>query len=861
MHEIPFDASAEELARLAADQPELWPQILRHPNVYPELVGWIAEQQRLDALEAGAGVPGTPGGGAVQDFESPEASGVSEVPGVSGISRRGARRRGSVVLAIAAVAVLVLGGATAALAATGVLASWFGGGSPSAATDKAATGTAAVEQGPSRFAGGLARAWEVRGETVAVSFDEPMPIAGGVVFQNRPGGDAGVVRVVSAESGETVWEEAATGTSCVAVPVETDAAATGGAVCSLARGLGSGPTDVVTVSSEGERSRFTLEGSFSVVGLVEDDMLLSDTGRVLRVDREGRETWTVSLPSTAVTGYRDFLWVGERLLGRSLAGWVVLSVDGEVLGHSEGDDRDYLREGAIDCTPMLTGERLLLSGAECDASAQVEGLPVEMLSKKNDGLRDAALVRGEHAAWLYTYDGETTAYDLETGEARWTAPGELLEWPGGSQLVRREGAAGGAVLQRWTDGGGASLSVVDIATGDVVVADGEYDGSFTTAVDDVVVTYEAGSSGARVQRVLDGRTLEVLSESTVDLGAAVAALGGPDGAIMSLASESSEHLDGFAFYGPGEAGGAGSGVGGSAGGAGDEGGISDGLAKPVGMPDCPADTVLVAWAEFEGGWVLFCGVTADRPSYAVLQRPGGSEPLLSKGASKPGSDRASGAVTWDAQQQRFSARMSDGSFFALESDTGTATLWPKSEGSGEPSFEKWVSIVYVDMADDAPRVLSGSGSGAASSQLEFPACDAMNPAAQRAVGVSGRGIGSGDAEIFGPVVRTALQSAERQSACEWRSGGTRVMQWVSEVSPRSKNALIDGMLDFGYRAEADGALLRVSYTQETENGPERHTHVFDGNAWIFIFQSGSDTELEAPALEAVAAADPGRFAR
>lgn len=37
--------SASDLAKLAADRPDLWNEILEHPNVYDQLSGWIAERQ------------------------------------------------------------------------------------------------------------------------------------------------------------------------------------------------------------------------------------------------------------------------------------------------------------------------------------------------------------------------------------------------------------------------------------------------------------------------------------------------------------------------------------------------------------------------------------------------------------------------------------------------------------------------------------------------------------------------------------------------------------------------------------------------------------------------------------------------
>ena len=39
------ETSAHELADVAARFPELWPQVIAHPQVYPDLVDWIRRQQ------------------------------------------------------------------------------------------------------------------------------------------------------------------------------------------------------------------------------------------------------------------------------------------------------------------------------------------------------------------------------------------------------------------------------------------------------------------------------------------------------------------------------------------------------------------------------------------------------------------------------------------------------------------------------------------------------------------------------------------------------------------------------------------------------------------------------------------------
>ena len=45
---VPADASAVDLQQLAATKPELWDQILQHPNCYPALADWIKQAQNAN---------------------------------------------------------------------------------------------------------------------------------------------------------------------------------------------------------------------------------------------------------------------------------------------------------------------------------------------------------------------------------------------------------------------------------------------------------------------------------------------------------------------------------------------------------------------------------------------------------------------------------------------------------------------------------------------------------------------------------------------------------------------------------------------------------------------------------------------
>ncbi|MHA3722673.1 hypothetical protein ACXR2T_02220 [Leucobacter sp. HY1910] len=363
------------------------------------------------------------------------------------------------------------------------------------------------------------------------------------------------------------------------------------------------------------------------------------------------------------------------------------------------------------------------------------------------------------------------------------------------------------------------------------------------------------------------RTIEVrqtnsekvlLSQAIDPIAGATAAWGGPDGVLITstcvdCVDSTTGSLSRLTFLAEGDE-------------------VSSAVRKvatevPAEIPDCPEPTVLLAWAQFTKGWVLICGYDGQ-PSYLAVQLPGETSPRYSAGQSDPTSQGARDAVKWDEHLERYTAVMESGDFFVLENDTGTTTLWPSETMSGEPSWTEWVVRIFVPLHDRAPRTLrvdargtdpgQSSGPQVPAEEFAIPACDVLNPAATRATGVAPHTVPRDAAKMYGPVVRGALQQASRVAGCAWEGKGT-VMQWVAEVTPEQKNALIDGMLDFGYRAEADGPLLRVSFSEPTSEGLETHTHVFDGDAWLFIYQLGSEGDFEEAAKLTLAAANPGRF--
>jgi hypothetical protein len=97
---LPPELTAEQLARLAAERPDLWPAIAVHPNGYEDLRRWIEErriEERRIEEQSRPQLPAPPvAPAAYQERVAPP----SAAP----------RRRGIAVLASVVAGLLVLGG-------------------------------------------------------------------------------------------------------------------------------------------------------------------------------------------------------------------------------------------------------------------------------------------------------------------------------------------------------------------------------------------------------------------------------------------------------------------------------------------------------------------------------------------------------------------------------------------------------------------------------------------------------------------------------------------------------------------------------------------------------------------------------
>ncbi|MBO1901091.1 hypothetical protein J4H92_03900 [Leucobacter weissii] len=91
------------------ERPDLWGEILEHPNAQPELWQWIAKQHAA---------------------EQPTPDDPPEAPLPGRLSKRA-----TAVVAVVIAVLLAVGGAAASLAATGALDRWFGEPEPAPWSD------------------------------------------------------------------------------------------------------------------------------------------------------------------------------------------------------------------------------------------------------------------------------------------------------------------------------------------------------------------------------------------------------------------------------------------------------------------------------------------------------------------------------------------------------------------------------------------------------------------------------------------------------------------------------------------------------------------------------------------------------
>ena len=680
------DLTPEHLARLAAERPDLWDQIESHPRVYPDLRQWIADRRaesqapQPPSLPAGPVAPVAP----VAPIESATfaAAPVGAAPpgpapfdstAVASAPRR--RRTTAIIAAVAAVA-LVLGGGTAALAFT---ETWpFGADGPLGGGSSDAQTAADVEK--VSFAGGIEEAWTVESADVGggsfgvggwggtgypVGFRVegpthwyPKSFDGGVLARVSDATSDPSYKLVllSEEDGSLVWEEALG--SGEPGPGGCEVGPAGDRVyCLMNTGGGS---ELLVIGESGEEKRVSFDDPAA-------DLLVDDSGVVVvtsataaRFDPKGKRLWESEL-GLAETDWAQADSAEGRVLVRkvnfgenkdpSVGGWAFFDARGKRVAAAEGTEYDERDVPSLRCDAAIAGQRLFLFG-DCDEDVAPAGVKTTELA----GIPYNRAVLGASDALVLAGDDGVTAYDAAGGGELWNAPGKSLfhfssaPVPEPLLLTPDHGTSGSDWTPVAVDGEtGAELFEADgLKPGGARVLPGAIVGSSTdTALGLIGVDPESGDALWRQDLPADSY---IMHDGT--------------GVVTVQQATSRAESDALTFYRPVES------AGGDA-----ETAQAASVTIPDSIPyDCPADTILLAWAELPDGWVLVCGITLDEPTFVAYQPSAKAKVVFSNGAKQPTGADAQASVNWDAKTKRYTAELAGGDKLTLDYDLGTLTV-------------------------------------------------------------------------------------------------------------------------------------------------------------------------------------------
>jgi hypothetical protein len=678
---LPPELTAEQLARLAAERPDLWPAIAVHPNGYEDLRRWIEErriEERRIEEQSRPQLPAPPvAPAAYQERVAPP--------------RAAPRRRGIAVLASVVAGLLVLGGGTGtALALTktwpfnaeGPLAGVSGG----AGNGPAAT-AAAQEEGPLTFADGIEEKWTVTGSDLgdgasllghlprmmgpineANRSDQPIQLQSGLLMHYRPTDDGGDVpaswALLDAETGSPVWAEAGWGypSSCATNERRTEA------VCSTSFVSGA-----KLIGFDEDGIRFNLDSELGAVQYSGDGVRVLSENAVEEFSADG------------VAG-------GSRPIDGVSAGTV-------------GNAR------TPDCVWLYAGGTVSYAGSGCDAPADEVITDAESFNWSVVGGRDPVLLIDEGAT--------LSAFDGVTRDPLWEVDGGLAGSYQDPQVVEREGEDG--VLVARADGQNHRYSIIGLRTGAAVDVDHAGDHPVAVVAANEVLVFDGDRAGDGTRNsvskvtVFDGTSGEELhSGGFPAIENVVEITGGPLGVLLGhpmcngcSTAEGSHVIDSYTFLGP------------ASNGSGSSGTVPASVNVPESIPyACPADTILLAWAELADGWVLVCGVSVTEPSFVVYRGAGTAEPVFSRGSSSPTSDTARAAVRWDAGLKRYTADLEGGEMFTLDYDIGSMIV-RDAEGRKTLEQQRAVRYIFVPLGEQV-RTVKESAAEEGAFQVQAP---------------------------------------------------------------------------------------------------------------------------------------------
>ncbi|MHA3684984.1 variant leucine-rich repeat-containing protein [Leucobacter sp. HY1908] len=686
---VPHDASAEQLAALAASRPDLWPQIVAHPHCYAGLQEWIAAQTvQLPPPQA----PATPLPGAVPE----------------GPARR--TRRGAAWLAGGLAAALVLAGGGVALALTDT---WpfgahgpFGAGA-SSSTASTASKASAIEDGPT-FADGIEEAWTIEvpslggdllmggfGGVPPVGFPmtgplrwHPKSIDGATLVPLRAPEQSQDRKLVllDNERGSEVWSTAVSagtegpGAGCI-VGLRLDRL-----YCGVARGS---DTDLIVLDKTGELERTAFTGALQEIAVDTQGVSIWGDGAMARVDLDGKQLWAAEA-SLSSSKYNTTLDVanGRTLLRSFPAGWELFDSAGKSIAKdTSGAVNDSNGPGNLKCDAMIAADRLFLFG-DCDTSIAAEGMSVTRLAQVP---QSRAVYQAQSDVLVVTGSGGSTAYDSSSGSELWSEDGSYGATYGNSYT---SSSVGSEVLE-----GGMSVRPVAEA-GEMVKLKGGETGSIANTI------YMSGAVALRTS-TSGGSWFEGYDDSSGDQLWCIKQTGswslqGNDTGLLIVDFDANGVSTTLTRYAPAatteQAGNA---------------QPASATAIPKSIPvDCPADTILLAWAEFADGWVLVCGVSMAEPTFMAYQSAGSSKIAYSVGAKQPTGADAKAAVHWDAGLSRYSAELEGGDKVTLDYDIGTAVRRDAGDRKTVDQH-RFVRYIFVPLGEKVRTIRDASQEGGA----------------------------------------------------------------------------------------------------------------------------------------------------
>lgn len=758
------EVTAAELAQLATERPDLWPEIWQHPNCYDGLRQWMAD--RAWAPQGGAGPdpaqtsvpesavaglatyadlpsdlsaaatgPTGPAPAAALTPDALDAQGgpVTYSPSTAATgSEQKPRRTALIVIAAVLIVALALGGGVAALSLTGSLDRWFGGGG-----SEATTAAKAQDLGPS-FADGLERMWVAdsndfatprvgelgqdfsslwwpfsRGSIALFQSGKPVASSSAVVFTAQ-GEDTHVV-MLDRRTGDTILDRKTDSMADCVVDTGVGADVGAGAdsrthaderfLCVFSHDQ-RGETTLLQIDPQGTVEEFTFDGAMHRVAVDDERIILaSDHGAALALDREMQPLWQHD--DLANGGYAGLDLGGELTLVRGFNGWTLLGASGETLASAAVVSPYDGGDGACDARLTPSG-KLFVAGN--DACVQVE----------DDGLDWWGFGPNLSGTHFFSVDGRDY---LLTGDEGGVELRRFPEITGKLESVFASPVSG--VVAGVTRGEEPSVVLVGVNTATTLALnDGREIASWPVTQQDNRRFGDGSPSTSSRSVMLDGDGVVLIEGRAYDsaTGAELWKVDASDGPIAGWMSPAGLLVLGGGCPECSNAGGYGSSStltlyapadsGGTLVSASTTAGSSSTatIEAPDFIPSCPGSTVLLAWAEVSDGWIVVCGYDATTPSYVALQLPGQKSPVISLGGAKPTSAEAQAAVTWDEATHRYRAQLADGRTVVLDGDYGTVTV---RDGRTVTSQHQMIRYVFVPLGTKVrTNADSASGTGA-----------------------------------------------------------------------------------------------------------------------------------------------------